>query len=84
MKVVNNNNGTFTITKEIKLSEEHIETLKTIVEKGYGEIRRTSNLNEDICLTLEGYDLLEGGNGMEWYSTFYPTELGKQIISSLK
>ena len=84
MKVVNNNNGTFIITKEIKLSEEHIETLKTIVSRGYGEIRRSSNLNEDICLTLEGYDLVAGGDGMEWYSTFYPTELGKQIISSLK
>jgi hypothetical protein len=84
MKVVNNNNGTFTITKEIKLSEEQMNTLKTIVDQGYGEIRRSSPLKQDICYELEAGGFVDDGDGMAWNLTFYPTELGKQIISSIK
>ena len=84
MKVINNNNGTFTIITEVRLSEEQMNTLKMIVDNGYGEIRRSSPLNQDICFELEAGGFVDCGDGMAWNLTFYPTELGKQIISLLK
>jgi len=92
MKVINNNDGTFTLVKEITLTKEHIDNLSKVVENGYAEFRdineseysRDGIFKESICWELSELGLLDTGDGMDWHYTLYPTELGGLIISSLK
>lgn len=91
MKVINNNDGTFTLVKEKALTEEHIDNLSKAIIDGYAEFRDTnkSEYSRDgkfklsICMELYNLGLLEDEENA-WHFTLVPTILGKQIISSLK
>jgi hypothetical protein len=93
MKVINNNNGTFSLIREITLTQEDIDTLARIIIRGYWEFRGRSDDSEycreginreSVCRLLESYGLLDDGDGMAWHLTFYPTDLGKELIMSIK
>lgn len=89
MEVINNNNGTFSVIREILLTTEEISTLKRIVDRNYWEFRgngrtgmcRENIHKESVCRRLEELGFLDDGDGMAWHLTFYPTELGKKIVS---
>lgn len=91
MKVINNNNGTFSLIKEIILTQEEIDTLNRIIIRGYWQFRNTGDSDycreginrESVCRSLESYGLLDDGDGMAWHLTFYPTELGKELIKTI-
>lgn len=91
MKVINNNDGSFSIIKEVRLTQEDIETLARIVIRGYWQFRdndsdfcREGINKESVCRVLESYELLDSGNGMDWHLTFYPTNLGKELLMTIK
>jgi hypothetical protein len=91
MKVINNNDGTFTLVKEIALTEEHIDNLSKAIIDGYAEFRdfdrkeysRDGKFKLSICMELNNLGLLEDDENA-WHFTLVPTILGKQIISSIK
>jgi hypothetical protein len=91
MKVINNNDGTFSIIKEVRLTQEDVETLARIVVRGYWEFRdgnsdfcREGINRESVCLFLLENGLLDNGDGMAWHTTYYPTELGKDLLMTIK
>lgn len=91
MKVIYKTDGTATIIEENELTAEQIETMLTISKKGWCEFRdygskdlcREGMLKASVCDSLMLLGLLDNSDDMDWHTTFYITEKGKNFIKCL-